>query len=134
MSNNISQRFWDKVEKTESCWNWTAYKDRDGYGHFKTDKISHYAHRFSYELFKNKIPQDKELDHLCRNRKCVNPNHLEVVTHKENMLRGESIQTKNAQKTHCVNGHEFNEENTYVWKNNNRRCRVCNRNVKRNMK
>jgi len=124
---DLLERFWKKVEKTDSCWNWTAYTIR-GYGQFRYDGKGVYAHRFSYELLKGKIPDGLTLDHLCRNRKCVNPDHLEPVTNKENILRGEGITAKSARQTHCKNGHEFTLENTIRRKDqpNNRICKICN--------
>jgi hypothetical protein len=90
---NDKKRFLSKVEKTDTCWNWGAYVAPDGYGKFgvttapNTKKIM-YAHRFGYELFKGKIPEGLVIDHLCRNRKCVNPKHLEAVDGYTNSIRG----------------------------------------------
>ena len=119
------QRFWDKVEKTDSCWNWIGAKDKDGYGHFKLKDKNMATHRFVYELIKGKISHELEIDHLCRNRKCVNPNHMEPVTHKINIQRGDSG-LHNALKTHCPQGHEYNKENTMFYRNL-RKCRVCHK-------
>jgi hypothetical protein len=84
------------------------------------------AHRASYEAFIGPIPDGMTIDHLCRNRKCVNPSHLEAVPMRVNVLRGVGVTAKNAVKTHCVNGHEFNDQNTYS-DSKGRSCRACKR-------
>jgi len=83
------------------------------------------AHRISYELLKGDIPEGLDLDHLCRNRGCVNPDHLEPVTRKENLLRGNTIPAKHARKTHCPQGHEYTKGNTFISKSGSRHCRKC---------
>ena len=83
------------------------------------------AHRFMYEYLIGPIPDGMTIDHLCRVRKCVNPMHMEVVTQKENMLRGNTLQAKNKNKTHCVRGHEFTPDNTLVYRRNNGYMRIC---------
>jgi len=84
------ERFWSKVEKTVSCWLWTA-STRRGYGQFVINNKPTPAHRFAYEQLVGDIPRGLQLDHLCRVRNCVNPEHLEPVTSRENILRGEGI-------------------------------------------
>jgi len=121
---SIEERFWPHVEKTKSCWNWKAGLDSHGYGFIKLNKVNAKAYRVAYELVKGPIPEGKQIDHLCRNRKCVNPDHLEPVTRRENILRGEGVSAINARKTHCSRGHEYTEENTYLYKGQ-RRFRVC---------
>lgn len=120
------ERFTKYIKIVGDCWEWQAHRDKDGYGIF-TFKHHHSvkAHRFSYELYKGAIPTDLVIDHLCRNRKCVNPNHLEIVTNKENCLRGIGPSAINSRKTHCNRGHPFDEENTYYQKNG-RLCKMCN--------
>jgi hypothetical protein len=133
-----SSRFWDKVDKNGSipacrpelgqCWEWTA-RTVNGYGSFvPCAGRSVLAHRYVYELAGVTIPDSLEPDHLCRNRPCVRITHLELVTHRENILRGESPPAINARKTHCSRGHLFDSENTYVEKKNGwRQCRECRR-------
>lgn len=111
-------------DKEMNCWLWLGGLDKDGYGHFKVNKKTIQAHRFSYEHHKGPIPDGLVIDHLCRNPSCVNPEHLEAVTHKENLNRGIH---RNSIKTHCKNNHKFTPENTHVDKNGWRYCRECRR-------
>ncbi|MGV9540875.1 HNH endonuclease signature motif containing protein [Nocardia beijingensis] len=106
----------------EGCWNWTGSRDRHGYGMFWVDKHHKIAHRAVYENSVGPIPKNLELDHLCRNIACVNPDHLEPVTRKENIRR------RFALMTHCVRGHKFTPENTYLRAGTgHRQCRACNK-------
>ena len=120
-------RFWKKVERSGGCWNWLGYRDRDGYGRVGINGKVLGAHRVAYELMIGPVPSGAELDHLCRNRHCVNPAHLEAVTHKENMLRGAGVGSENAAKDRCVKGHLFDEKNTYLRPIGGRNCRACGR-------
>jgi hypothetical protein len=118
--------FWKHVKKTPSCWLWTAYKDKNGYGKVTYFQKVTYAHRVAYSLIKGIIPDGLELDHLCRNTSCVNPNHLEPVTTKINCHRGISQAAINSRKTHCINGHELSGKNVYIRRDNGGRCcREC---------
>lgn len=98
---SLPDRFWSKVNKTETCWLWTGALGRNGYGQFFWDGQARAAHRLAYEDLVGPIPKGLQLDHLCRVRHCVNPAHLEPVTARENMLRGESLQAHNAKKELC---------------------------------
>jgi hypothetical protein len=102
------KRFWSKVaiDNVHSCWEWQAYLHPKGYGQFRLDGRMHFAHRIAYFLVRGECPINLELDHLCRNRKCVNPFHLEAVTHKENCRRGALV------KSHCSKGHSRSPETT----------------------
>jgi hypothetical protein len=118
-----AERFEARIERTESCWNWTGFIDREGYGHHRrTHDGQRAAHRLAYELWTGPIPAGLTIDHLCRNRRCVNPAHLEAVTIGENIRR-----SREATKTYCVNGHEFDAPNTHVRANGHRECRPCMR-------
>lgn len=119
-------RFWLKVNKTDTCWLWTARINKYGYGQFKAGR--HWAaHRWSYTHVVGPIPDGLELDHLCRVRHCVRPDHLEPVTQRENIRRRQPW-NPNAAKTHCKFGHEYTAENTYREpSNNSRKCRTCQR-------
>ena len=109
------------------CWLWTGGKDSDGYAVFKVDGVSVNAHRWYYQIVNGELKSFIHLDHLCRIRHCVNPEHLEPVSNQENLLRGLTFQAFNSQKTHCPRGHEYNSTNTYITKGNTRACRVCQR-------
>jgi hypothetical protein len=108
------------------CWVWTASRDGKGYGQISVDRRPRRAHRVIYELLVGPPPRGTELDHLCRVKLCVNPKHLQPVTHRTNVLRGKAPTAINAVKTHCPQGHEYTPENTYHYpKTGWRHCRVC---------
>jgi len=112
------------------CWEWQkGIFGKNGYGALDVDGRTIGAHRFSYERYVGPIPKGKHIDHLCRNRKCVKPSHLELVEPGENVLRGIGISARNAKKTHCKRGHEFTVENTYVRPHKGgRACKICKAN------
>jgi hypothetical protein len=123
------ERFWYKVNKTSTCWLWTAYIRKDGYADFRLHG-KQLAHRVSWQTINGPVPENHVLDHLCRKRSCVNPAHLEPVTQKENTMRGEGSAAGFSNRTHCDNNHEFNEANTSYRsdkKSPARRCSECQR-------
>lgn len=120
--DKVEKRFWSKVEKGQGCWNWKDYKNYGGYGRFWIKYKTFQAHRVSYEMVIGSIPVGLQIDHLCRNRMCVNPSHLEPVTQKENLRRGIN---HHRIKTHCIRGHEFTYENIYKRKDGGRSCKLC---------
>lgn len=124
----LPARFWAKVEvQANGCWLWTASLTATGYGRFGVGRRSERAHRVSYQALVAEIPEGSELDHLCRNRACVNPVHVEPVTHRINLLRGDGVPGRNARVTHCPNGHAYDEANTRWERDGHRRCRACER-------
>lgn len=141
---SIEERFWKKVQKDDldKCWNWTASRTQNGYGRFCIGKNKYFlAHRISYMLSYRVDPGELSVCHACDVPSCVNPNHLFLGTHKENIH--DSIKKgrwdknsvpngiTNRNKTHCINGHEFTPENTYHYSQKNnakgRRCLTCSR-------
>lgn len=122
--------FWSRVAKggPEDCWEWRAGVQTDGYGcfTFKPLRIKNVlAHRWAYVTLVGLIPRRHELDHLCRNRRCVNPKHLQPVTKRENILRGVGTGARFARRTHCDRGHELAGDNLVVRTDGGRRCREC---------
>lgn len=125
----FTKRFWSKVKKDPNgCWNWTAHKNMWGYPIFWFNGKNIMAHRFSYEMTKGNIPVGLFLDHLCRNRECVNPDHLEPVSTRENILRGETPASRNHRKTKCMRGHPLLPIVTGKYRNMSwRYCPICHK-------
>jgi hypothetical protein len=123
-------RFWSKVKRGTStqCWAWQGGKNR-GYGSFFAGSGCEPrvvpAHRWSYEQAVGPIPTGLTLDHLCRNRACVNPAHLQPVSNRDNVLRGIGLSAQNARKTKCPKGHPLSGKNLYVDPSGRRQCRAC---------
>lgn len=119
-------RLLNLIEFTDDCWLWTGPFSGGGYVQFYYKGKKEVAHRVVWKIFVDDLTSTWQLDHLCRTRNCVNPDHLEVVTPQENTLRGFGPSAINARKTHCVYGHEFTVENTYlVGTTGERRCKRC---------
>jgi len=121
----LNRRFFDHIlrEDERGCWIWDKPHPETGYGQFRGGL----AHRWSYEFFRAEMPQDLDIDHLCRNRACVNAWHMDPVPSGVNILRGVGPSAINARKTHCLRGHEFTDANTYRAPGNpgTRHCRAC---------
>lgn len=128
MKKTVWDRFWEKVDTSGECWLWKASLDLNGYGRFTIGRREEKAHRTAYILIKGSIPDNLVCDHLCRNSQCVNPNHIELVTQRENVLRGISLSAKRAKQIACHNGHAFTEKNTYIPIGTHaRKCRECHK-------
>jgi len=109
------------------CLLWTGAKTGNGYGHMSIGGRLYQVHRLMYEIFAGPIPNGLELDHLCKVRLCASPAHLEPVTHRVNVLRGDSPAALQILRTHCPYNHEYTAANTYVSRTGKRQCRTCNK-------
>ena len=121
-ASTLDQRFSTKfIVIASGCWQWIGFVNEDGYGAFRGEGGTEGAHRWAYRRFKGPIPEGYEVDHLCRFRACVNPDHLDAVTKRDNVIRGTSFAAVNASKTDCPNGHPLSAGS------GQRVCRVCRR-------
>jgi len=132
LHSTLPGRFWSKVDSSrgpDGCWPWQGYRDRQGYGrvNFEGHRAA-LAYRVAWEDRNGPIPVGLEIDHLCRNPWCVNPAHMEPVTHAENQRRGNGFAGKNARATYCLHGHPFDLFNTR-WVGGHRHCRTCDRRI-----
>lgn len=125
----LPKRMQSKIafEPTSGCWLWTGASHPRGYGSVTLLNRTRRAHRAAYEVLVGPVPEGMELDHLCRTPSCVNPDHLEPVTHRVNVLRGVGPWALNKRKTHCLRGHLLDEANTQASLDGFRRCRACQR-------
>lgn len=127
----MKKQWWERFTVSETgCWEWSASCTKAGYGQVMVGGKQRYSHRLFYERFKGPIPEGLQLDHLCRNKRCCNPSHLEVVTGRVNVRRSTAPPAANAVATHCLNGHAFTEANTFTYSGKygpKRQCRECKR-------
>jgi hypothetical protein len=117
-------RFWLQVLKTETCWLWIGAINPNGYGTYHLDGQAQGAHRVSYVMHKGTIPPGHDIHHICNTPLCVNPDHLAALTRADHLHAGNTFTAQKAAQTHCIHGHEFTAENTYVWRGT-RKCRTC---------
>lgn len=126
MRKSIEERFFERVEFSDNCWNWKGWSTREGYGQISIHGKCVMAHRWSYEMLVRPIPKGLVIDHLCRNPSCVNPDHLEPVTNRENARRG--LNQYGAIRTTCIRGHDITDPaNVRVTSQGKNQCKACDK-------
>jgi HNH endonuclease len=132
LHRDAAVRFWRGFIPSEmGCWIWQGNTlDRKGYARFQVHGKGVFVHRWAYEYLRGPIPEYRapewlQVDHLCRVRNCVNPRHMELVTRRDNILRGSSRSALNARKDRCIRGHALSGRNLYIHTNGRRKCRAC---------
>ena len=125
---SVLDRAMQKVDASGPCWLWTGAGTQNGYGNIRVKGKTHLAHRVVWEELVGPIPDGRVIDHLCKVRSCVNPDHMEIVTQRENVLRGKAGLRGVRRATHCLRGHPFTPDNTLVSPSGeSRQCRTCKR-------
>ncbi len=126
------ERFYEKVVRSDTlfyngtpCLLWTGGGTTDGYGQCYYQGRKYMSHKWHYEVTVGPVPEGMDLDHLCEHRRCLDPSHLKISTHQENLLRGNTVTGINKRKTECLRGHPFDEKNTRIIPGIGRKCRTC---------
>lgn len=127
-------RFWSRIAVVDDCWEWLGARYRNGYGQFMDRAKNRLAHRWAYEHFRGPIPAGMQIDHLCRNRGCVKPDHLEIVDDFENQRRGKTLTARNLAKTHCDHGHLLDGISRVAGRRDHRYCKECARIYQRHLR
>jgi hypothetical protein len=129
---NTRESILTEIDKSSAtgCWRYPNKPNNNGYVEIRFNTVKTVSHRLVWQFLRGPIPDAFVLDHLCRNRTCCNPDHLEIVTEQVNILRGIGNAAENAKKTHCPRGHEYSGENVIIYKDRKRHCRTCERNWK----
>lgn len=124
---SLREKILSKIKKDKKgCWLWQAYiHPKTRYAQCWNGETNEGAHRTAYKVFRGEIPDGLDIDHLCRVRHCVNPDHLEAVTRRTNLLRGIGVTAIRAKQTHCKSGHPLSGKNLIIRKNGTRKCRIC---------
>lgn len=126
----LADRFWEKVQKTDTCWTWGGSRHYRGYGFIRSGRTNVLAHRVAWELTNGSIPENMLVCHTCDNTSCVNPEHLFLGSQSDNMrdmtAKGRG-KPRGDRSTHCAHGHTWTEKNTYLPKAGGRICRECQR-------
>ena len=123
----LAERLWKMVEKSDGCWTWKGRRCDHGYGRISDKGKQRHASRVAFEVTHGPLPSNLTVDHLCRNRLCCRPDHLEAVTNRENVLRGNGHSAIAARRSTCAKGHPYTPENTRIYKGHKRQCRICAR-------
>ena len=117
--------FYSYVDRDTGCWEWTSTKNQKGYPRMKIDKVMCGAHRVSYEMFTGPLIDELEMDHICENRGCINPAHIQQISHGDNIRNG--ARWRHKKDNHCIHGHKYTEENTQIRADGRKRCATCRR-------
>lgn len=113
------------IRKTPTCWHWLGAVSKNGYSKSFMDYKTTTGHRVFYTYYKGVVPEGLQIDHLCRNKLCVNPEHLEAVTSRENIIRGTGFAAKNSKKKKCLRRHLLSGDNLYITPDGRRQCKKC---------
>lgn len=135
MADPVAKLVSQTILQPNGCHHLTSKPQPNGYSHFTCGGVNYYGHRLSYEANVGIIPEGFDIDHKCRNRRCVNPKHLEPTDRRTNLLRGETLPAMFAARSCCSKGHPYTQESTYTPKGTNTRdCRECRKLYQRELR